>query len=112
MSAEVSVTDESGERHVGFIDFDTAETHGGSQYARVWVPSLTRTAWVEVPETPKTPDNVLVCEDCGREETVEDDEEGDLRKENVCNHLGSALALRDAHEAKRPTHSPQIEIRA
>ena len=68
--------------------------------------------WVEVPDNPETPKHVLVCEDCGREPNPGSDEPGPLRKENYCNHEGSANVLRDIHEARRPTHSPRVERRA
>jgi hypothetical protein len=110
MAEKIVVTD-GNESYIGHLD-DYVETHGGASFARVYVPDLNTVEWVKVPDNAKTPTNVLVCEDCGREEVPSDDVEGPLRKENECNHEGSAQALKRVHESLRPSHSPKIEIRA
>lgn len=88
---------------------ETVETTS-TTYARVEGESLD--GWVEVPDNPASPSYVVVCEDCGREPNPGSDEPGPLRKENYCNHEGSANVLRDIHETRRPTHAPRVERRA
>lgn len=110
MTQKIVVTD-GDESYIGHLN-DNIETHGGTSFARVYVPALNTVEWVEVPDNAKTPTNVLVCENCGREEAPSDDVEGALRKENECNHESSAKALKRVHESLRPSHSPKIEVRA
>lgn len=90
---------------------ETVETTS-TTYARVEGESLS--GWVEVPDNPASPSYVAICDDCGHmEEHPETSQEVLVdAKHNVCNHEGSANVLRDIHEAKRPTHSPRVEVTA